>query len=253
MRQKIVAGNWKLNKNIEEGQQLASEIVHMIADEVVDNVQAIIAPPYIHLATLSGLTKNSEKVSLAAQNVSQHTSGAYTGEISCEMLKSVGVAYVILGHSERREYNHEDNTQLKEKVDTALAADLVPIFCCGESLEIREAGNHFEFVCEQLTDSLFHLNNEDFKKIVIAYEPIWAIGTGVTASIEQAQEMHAAIRAHLAKQYGTEIAEGTSILYGGSCKPGNAKELFACQDVDGGLIGGASLQSRDFVDIVKSF
>jgi len=253
MRQKIVAGNWKMNKTLEEGQKLTSEIVHMAKKEVVDNVQAIIASPYIHLATLAGLVKNSEKVSLAAQNVSQHTSGAYTGEISCDMLKSVGVKYVILGHSERREYNHEDNALLKAKVDTVLAADLLPIFCCGESLDIREAGNHFDFVCNQLTESLFHLTDEAFKKVVIAYEPIWAIGTGVTASSEQAQEMHAAIRTHLAKQYGEKIAQGTSILYGGSCKPSNAKELFACQDVDGGLIGGASLQSRDFVDIVKSF
>lgn len=253
MRQKIVAGNWKMNKTLEEGQKLASEIVHMIEDEVLDNVQAIISSPFIHLATLSGLVKNSEKVSLAAQNVSQYGSGAYTGEISCDMLKSVGVKYAILGHSERREYYHEDNEQLKQKVDTVLGADLLPIFCCGESLDIREAGNHFDFVCNQLTESLFHLSDEEFKKVVIAYEPIWAIGTGVTASSEQAQEMHAAIRAHLSKQYGEEIAQDTSILYGGSCKPSNAKELFACQDVDGGLIGGASLQSRDFVDIVKSF
>lgn len=242
-----------MNKTLEEGQKLTSEIVHMVDDEVIDDVKAIIASPYIHLATLSGLVNNSPKVSLASQNVSQHTSGAYTGEISCDMLKSVGVEYVILGHSERREYNNEDNALLKEKVDTVLAAGLTPIFCCGESLDIRKANDHFAFVCNQLTESLFHLSGTEFEKIIIAYEPIWAIGTGVTASSDQAQEMHAAIRDHLAKQYGEEIAQGTSILYGGSCKPSNAKELFACQDVDGGLIGGASLKSRDFVDIVKSF
>jgi len=253
MRQKIVAGNWKMNKTLEEGQKLTSEIVHMVNDEVIDDVQAIIASPYIHLATLAGLVNGSSKVAIASQNVSQHASGAYTGEISCDMLKSVGVEYVILGHSERREYNQEDNALLKAKVETVLAADLTPIFCCGESLDVREAGSHFDFVCNQLTESLFHLLASEFEKVIIAYEPIWAIGTGVTASSDQAQEMHAVIRAHIAKQYGGEIAQGTSILYGGSCKPSNAKELFACEDVDGGLIGGASLQSRDFVDIVKSF
>ena len=253
MRKKIVAGNWKMNKTLEEGQKLASEIVSMVDDEVTDDATAIIASPYIHLAALSGLVKNSPKVMLAAQNVSQHASGAYTGETSCDMLKSVGVSHVILGHSERREYNHEDNALLKEKLDAVLEAGLTPIFCCGESLEIRESGKHFDFVCNQLTESLFHLDADTFSKIVIAYEPIWAIGTGVTASSDQAQEMHAAIRAHFAKKYGEDIAQGTSILYGGSCKPSNAKELFACADVDGGLIGGASLQSRDFVDIIKSY
>lgn len=253
MRQNIVAGNWKMNKTLGEGQKLTSEIVHMVDDEVINDVKAIIASPYIHLAILSGLVNDSPKVALASQNVSQYTSGTYTGEISCDMLKSVGVEYVILGHSERREYNSENNALLKEKVDTVLAAGLIPLFCCGESLDTREANDHFEFVCNQLTESLFHLDASNFGKIIIAYEPIWAIGTGVTASSHQTQEMHAAIRAHLAKQYGEEIAQSTSILYGGSCKPGNAKELFACQDVDGGLIGGASLQSRDFVDIMKSF
>ena len=253
MRQKIVAGNWKMNKTLEEGQKLTSEIVQMVNDEVIGDVKAIIAAPYIHLATLAGLINDSPKVAIASQNVSQHVSGAYTGQISCDMLKSVGVQYVILGHSERRQYNHEDNALLKAKVDTVLAADLLPIFCCGESLNIREANDHFDFVCNQLSESLFHLDASTFGKVVIAYEPIWAIGTGVTASSDQAQEMHAAVRAHISKQYGEEIAQSTSILYGGSCKPSNAKELFACEDVDGGLIGGASLQSRDFVDIVKSF
>ena len=253
MRQKIVAGNWKMNKTLKEGEKLTSEIVHIVNDEAINEVKVIIASPYIHLATLAGLVANSPKVALAAQNVSQQVAGAYTGEVSCDMLKSVGVKYVILGHSERREYHNEDNALLKEKVDTVLAAHLVPIFCCGESLDIRESGDHFHYVCNQLSESLFHLDGDTFEKIVIAYEPIWAIGTGVTASSHQAQEMHAAIRTHIAKKYGEKIAKGIPILYGGSCKPGNAQELFACQDVDGGLIGGASLQSRDFVDIVKSF
>ena len=169
------------------------------------------------------------------------------------MLKSAGCDYVVLGHSERREYFNETNEMLKTKVDLALATGLKPIFCCGETLETREAGDHFEFVCNQLTESIFHLDAEAFSGLVIAYEPIWAIGTGVTASSDQAQEMHAAIRKHIAEKYSQEVADEMSILYGGSCKPSNAQELFACPDVDGGLIGGASLKSRDFVDIIKSF
>ena len=252
-RRKIVAGNWKMNKTLEEGKKLTSEIVYMVTEEVMDEVTVVISSPYIHLASLSELVSNSPKVALAAQNISQHTSGAYTGEVSCDMVKSAGVEYVILGHSERREYHREDNALLKEKLNTALVADLIPIFCCGESLGIREAGDHFDFVCNQLTESVFHLSASEFAKIAIAYEPIWAIGTGRTASSEQAQEMHAAIRTHLSKKYGHTISQRTSILYGGSCNPSNAKALFTCQDVDGGLIGGASLQSRDFVDIIKSF
>ena len=253
MRKNIVAGNWKMNKTLEEGITLASEIVNMVKDEVRDDTTVVLNPPFIHLNSIHHLVKNAPKVFLGAQNCNDHASGAYTGEVSVDMLRSVGVDYVILGHSERREYYKESNELLTKKVNLVLEKGLTPIFCCGESLEIRQEGSYVEFVSNQLTDSLFHLTQEDFSKIVIAYEPIWAIGTGVTASSDQAQEMHAALRAHLASKYGKTIADETSILYGGSCKPDNANELFANPDVDGGLIGGASLTSRDFVDIVKSF
>ncbi len=253
MRDKIVAGNWKMNNTLDEGISLASEISNMVADEVMDDVKVVLCPPFIHLSSVSKIIEGTDKLYLGAQNCNDHTSGAYTGEISVDMLKSVGVQYVIIGHSERREYYGETNEFLMKKVDTALAAGLTPIFCCGESLEIREKGEHFDFVTNQLTESLFHLSADDFGKLVIAYEPIWAIGTGKTASKEQAQEMHEKLRAHIADKYGEGVAEGISILYGGSCKPSNAAELFAQKDIDGGLIGGASLKSRDFVDIVKSF
>ena len=253
MRKQIVAGNWKMNKRLEEGKILASEVVNMVNDEVQDDVTVILGTPFVHLLPVVQLTNNSDKVFVAAQNCSEHSSGAYTGEISVSMLDSIGVQYVIIGHSERREYFNETNAQLAKKVDMALEENLTPIFCCGEQLEIREDGSHFDYVCNQITESLFHLTRDEVSKLVIAYEPIWAIGTGVTASSGQAQEMHANIRAHLASQYGDDLANNISILYGGSCKPDNAQELFANPDVDGGLIGGASLKSRDFVDIVKSF
>jgi len=253
MRAKIVAGNWKMNKTLEEGKTLASEIVNMFGDEVKDNVLAVICTPYIHLTGVKGIIGNARNIYLGAQNCHDQDSGAYTGEISVSMLKSVGAQYVIIGHSERREYNNETDQQLAQKVDAALSGGLTPIFCCGESLEIREAGTHFEFVTQQLTASLFHLSEDQIKKLVIAYEPIWAIGTGKTASADQAQEMHEKLRQHLASKYGEATADSVSILYGGSCKPSNASEIFAGKDVDGGLIGGASLKSRDFVDIIKSF
>ncbi len=253
MRNKIVAGNWKMNKTLDEGMALASEIVNMVKDEVTDDVKVIICPPFTHLNSISKIIGDTKNVFLGAQNVNDHTSGAYTGEISVDMLKSVGVQYVILGHSERREYYGEDNAWLIKKVDVSLEAGLIPIFCCGEPLEIRESDRHFDYVTNQLTESIFHLSAENFEKLVIAYEPIWAIGTGKTATEQQAQEMHARLRAHIAGKYGENIAEGISILYGGSCKPGNARQLFAEKDVDGGLIGGAALKSRDFVDIIKSY
>jgi triosephosphate isomerase len=192
-------------------------------------------------------------IQFAAQNCHQEESGAYTGEVSAQMIKSLGAAYVILGHSERREQAAETNELLAAKVNIALDNNLKVIFCCGESLDIREADKQNEFVTNQLTESLFHLDEEAFKQIIIAYEPIWAIGTGKTASSDQAQDMHAEIRKHIAGKYGETIANSTSILYGGSCKPSNAEELFSQKDVDGGLIGGASLMSRDFMDIIKSF
>ena len=253
MRQKIVAGNWKMNNNLNEGLKLTTEIVNMVADEVRGDVKVVLAPPFVHLTQVKSLIKGAPHMFLSAQNCNQNVSGAYTGEISASMLASIGVQYVIIGHSERREYFNETNAQLAAKVDLTLGNGLTPIFCCGESLEIRESGNYESFITNQLEESLFHLSSDEFSKIVIAYEPIWAIGTGKTASSEQAQEVHAAIRKFIASKYGQEIADNTSILYGGSCKPDNAHELFACADVDGGLIGGASLKSRDFVDIVKSF
>jgi triosephosphate isomerase len=253
MRKKIVAGNWKMNKTFDEGKSLTSEIVNIYKDEVKDDVTAVICPPYIHLHSLAGIIGNTSNVFLGAQNCNDQESGAYTGEISVDMLKSVCATFVIIGHSERREYFGETDEFLAKKVDTTLKAGLTPIFCCGEPLEIREKGTHFEFVTQQLTNSLFHLSADEMKKLVIAYEPIWAIGTGKTASAEQAQEMHAKLRAHLSDKFGDDVAESISILYGGSCKPSNANEIFAGKDVDGGLIGGASLKARDFIDIIKSF
>lgn len=253
MRRKIVAGNWKMNNTIEEGKILTSEVVNMVNDEVADDITVLLGAPFTYLQTTVQLTSGSERVSVTAQNCSEHAAGAYTGEVSVSMLKSINVEYVIIGHSERRQYFGETNKQLASKVDLALAEGLTPIFCCGETLEVREEGSHFDFVCNQLTESLFHLTQEQIANLILAYEPIWAIGTGKTASTEQAQEMHAKLREHLSSQYGKEVADSISILYGGSCKPDNAKELFASPDVDGGLIGGASLKSRDFVDIIKSF
>ena len=253
MRKNIVAGNWKMNNDLGEGLQLTSEIVNMVKDEVSDEVTVILATPFVHLSSVSKLLDEATNIFLGAQNCNEHASGAYTGEVSAAMLESVGADYVILGHSERRQYFNETNELLAEKVNAALVHGLAPIFCCGESLEIRENGTHFDFVCQQVTESLFHLNEEEMAKIVIAYEPIWAIGTGKTATAEQAQEMHEVLRKHITAKFGQEIAESLSILYGGSAKPGNAREIFAGKDVDGGLIGGASLKSRDFVDIIKSF
>lgn len=253
MRKKIVAGNWKMNMTFDEGQKLTSEIVNMYKDEAVKDVIAILNPPFPHLHPVKKLIGSVEGIALGAQNCSDKDGGAYTGEVSAKILASFGVQYVILGHSERREYFKENNELLGAKVKQALANGLTPIFCCGESLEIRTAGTHESNVKFQLTQSLFDLRPEDFSKVVIAYEPIWAIGTGKTATADQAQEMHAALRRHISTKFGKEIASETSILYGGSANPGNAKELFSKPDVDGGLIGGASLKSRDFMDIIKSF
>ncbi|RIJ37243.1 triose-phosphate isomerase [Pontibacter oryzae] len=253
MRKKIVAGNWKMNKTYEEALSLVSEIDNMVKDEVNGDVSVIVAPPFPFLQSVGKLTQGNEKMHLAAQNVSEHESGAFTGEVSASMLKSVGVEYVIIGHSERRMYHHEDAEMLYKKMKTTIAHGMKPIFCCGEPLEERDADRHFEYVGKQLHDSLSYLSNEEFDQIVIAYEPIWAIGTGRTASSEQAQEMHEYIREQLAKMFDAEAAYKAVILYGGSCNPANAKELFSQADVDGGLIGGASLKSRDFTDVIKSF
>lgn len=253
MRKKIVAGNWKMNKNYTDGLALFSEVVNMVKDEVRGNQQVIVCAPYIHLHSLAALAKGHDQVSVGAQNAHQEDSGAYTGEISASMLNSVDVAYVILGHSERRQYFGEDNALLAKKTDAALNNNLKPIFCIGETLTERENGTYFEVVKSQLSEGTFHLSATDFGKLVIAYEPVWAIGTGVTASSAQAQEIHAFIRKEIANKYGESVAQETTILYGGSCNPKNADELFSQTDIDGGLIGGASLKSRDFVDIAKVF
>jgi triosephosphate isomerase len=252
MRQKIVAGNWKMNKDFDKGLELASEVVNMVKGEVKSAVTVVLCTPFIHLNSVKKIVGDQANVKLGAQNCHTKASGAYTGEVSAEMLKSIGTDYVILGHSERREYFHETNAELAEKVNIVLANGMIPLFCCGESLELRQNGDFIGFVSQQITESLFHLSAEDFAKVVIAYEPIWAIGTGLTASAAQAQEMHAALRQHLASKYGQAAANATPILYGGSAKPSNAVELFSCPDVDGGLIGGASLVARDFVDVVKA-
>ncbi|KAA9352857.1 triose-phosphate isomerase [Larkinella humicola] len=251
MRKKIVAGNWKMNKTLDEAVALVSEVVNMIKDEVTGEVDVVLCPPALYLTTLKPYLEGQTRVALGAQNCHEKASGAYTGEISAPMLKSIGVRYVILGHSERRQYFGETNAQLAEKVNSALANGLTPIFCCGESLEQRQTEVHLDFVRAQLTESLFHLSPEQFANLVIAYEPIWAIGTGLTATSDQAQEMHAMLRQHIASQYGQEVADDTSILYGGSANEKNAAELFAQPDVDGGLIGGASLKSREFTLVVK--
>ncbi|QNF32023.1 triose-phosphate isomerase [Adhaeribacter swui] len=253
MRKKIVAGNWKMNKTQDEGLALVSEITNMVQDEVNNDAIVVVCPPFPFLAAIGKALAGSEKVKLGAQNCHQNESGAYTGEVSAAMLKSVGVEYVILGHSERRQYFQEDNQLLEAKVKAALKHGLKPIFCVGESLEQREQDLTFQVIETQLKEGLFHLSNEEFAQVVIAYEPVWAIGTGKTATSTQAQEVHAFIREQIARHYDAQAALDTTILYGGSANPSNARELFSQADVDGGLIGGASLKSRDFTDIVKSF
>ncbi len=249
MRQKIVAGNWKMNTLLQDGLELAKSVEKASKGKTSDAV-VIIAPPFTHLSKVREVINN---VKLAAQNCSSEESGAYTGEVSPDMLKSAGVEYVIIGHSERRSYYKEDNNVLNKKVKLVLAKDLSPIFCCGELLEEREAGKLFDVIREQLTVGLEGLTASDMKNVVIAYEPVWAIGTGVTASPAQAQEMHKFIRDLLAEMFGVDVSNSTSLLYGGSCKPSNARELFSNPDVDGGLIGGAALNAEDFLQIVNAY
>ena len=248
MRKQIVAGNWKMNKNLQEGIDLCKSII-ALTSEVTREV--IISAPYIHLASLVDLCKGTN-VKVAAQNCHHKQSGAYTGEVSTAMLADLGLDYVIVGHSERRAFNAETNSLLAEKVDAVLSQNLKVIYCFGETLEERKSNVHFDLVRTQITEGIFHLTAEQMTKVVLAYEPVWAIGTGETASSEQAQEMHAHIRQVITSKYGSEVAQNTSILYGGSCKPSNATDLFSQTDVDGGLIGGASLKATDFVSIIKA-
>ena len=248
MRTQIVAGNWKMNKNRHETEVLLSELAAKLPDTTAE---VIVAPPFVNLDTAVRQLQGSV-IQVAAQNMHQEPNGAFTGEVSADMLLDLGVDIVILGHSERRAYFSEDDALLAKKVDTALAKNMRVIFCFGEELEDRKSGNHFSIVESQLKNAIFHLSAEQWKNVVLAYEPVWAIGTGETASPEQAQEMHAFIRNTINGKYGIDVAQNVTILYGGSVKPANAKEIFSKPDVDGGLIGGASLKSDDFTAIIAA-
>jgi triosephosphate isomerase len=253
MSKKIVAGNWKMHLTRAEAVKLATEVVSLAKAELPADVSLVLCVPYVHLDAVKAALPAGQRILLGAQDCSQHAQGAYTGEVSAPMLASYGVDCVILGHSERRQYFGESDALLAAKTNQALANGLQVIFCCGETLQERESGRLEEVVATQLRDGLFHLPAEQLGEVVIAYEPVWAIGTGVTASSAQAQEMHAFIRGLVRQQYGEQAAADITILYGGSCKPSNAQELFACPDVDGGLIGGASLKARDFLDIATAY
>ena len=255
MRKQIAAANWKMNLTIQQAEDLLNGILR-------ENIQpqphqlVVFAVPFPYLLMAQSIIDDEEsqleRYAVAAQNCSNKKSGAYTGEVSVEMLRSIGINYCIVGHSERREYYSETNRILKEKVDLCLDQNITPIFCCGEALEIREQNGQNEFVRRQLEESLFHLSAEQIKQVVIAYEPIWAIGTGKTATSEQAQQMHEFVRSVLAGKWGAETAQEITVLYGGSVKASNAKELFTCPDVDGGLVGGASLNAAEFIQIIKA-
>lgn len=249
-RRNIAAGNWKMNKKAEDAKDLFDKIVDV---NVPEGVEVIMAMPSIYLSWGAQGVYEKGRVNVAAQNCHDKTAGAFTGEISAPMLASIDVPYVLIGHSERRAYFNEDDALLASKVNAALAAGLSPIFCCGEPLEIRKKGSQESYVAEQIEKALFHLSQEQLDRVVIAYEPIWAIGTGETASPQQAQDMHQSIRTLLKKKYGRDVSDNMSILYGGSVKPNNAKELFAQEDVDGGLVGGASLDAEGFEQIIGSF
>ena len=249
MRQQIVAGNWKMNKTLEEGLELVKSILEKVEKP---KGLVVVAPPLTHLREVGKMLKVRKHFHLAAQNCHHEEKGAFTGEVSADMVASVGAEFVIVGHSERRQFFKEKNEVLAQKVNVTLARGMRPIFCCGEPLHVREVDTHVGYVAKQLKASLFHLKEEDFRKVVIAYEPIWAIGTGRTATSDQAQEMHHAIRVLVAKKYGKIIADDTTILYGGSCNAQNAADIFRQPDVDGGLIGGASLKAEDFAAIVAA-
>lgn len=252
MRKNIVAGNWKMNMNLNEGLLLCSELRMLIKEEVKGTQEIIICPPFIHISSLTHFFHSDDQVSVGAQNCHQADSGAFTGEVSGSMIASTGARYVIVGHSERRLYFSESNEQLSQKLDSVLKNNLIPIFCIGETLEQRNDGSYFNAIKSQIAEASFHLPEEMFSRLVLAYEPVWAIGTGLTASPEQAQEIHSYIRNLVLEKYNRQIADNLTILYGGSCNPKNASDLFAQPDIDGGLIGGASLKARDFVDIIMA-
>jgi triosephosphate isomerase len=251
MRTQIAAANWKMHLTFQQAEKLLDDI---LAAEIKmsDYQKTLFAVPYPYLTMCRSEVSDEKNYYAAAQNCYHKKSGAYTGEVSVEMLHSLGITYCIVGHSERRQYFSESNTVLAEKVNLCLAHFITPIFCCGEALTIREAGNQNEFVARQLEESLFHLPTEKIQSVVIAYEPVWAIGTGVTATTAQAQEMHAHLRSIIAARYGRAVADAITILYGGSVKANNARELFSCPDVDGGLVGGASLVATEFIEIIRS-
>ena len=251
MRKKIVAGNWKMNMNLEEGLRFAEQIDKYFRAKPHGKAEVILCAPFIHLAGIAEILRGG-KVLLGAQNCAAEVSGAYTGEVSAGMIKSTGTEYVIIGHSERRTYYNEDDKLLSRKTRQALNSGLKVIFCCGEVINEREAGNHLPVVKRQLEEGLFTLTVTEMAMIVIAYEPVWAIGTGLTATPDQAQEMHQYIRSLIKNKYGKECADNLPILYGGSCKPSNAAEIFSKPDVDGGLIGGASLKKEDFIAIAEA-
>jgi len=252
MRKKIIAGNWKMNKSFDEGMALVSELSNMIKDEYHGSAEIVIIPPSLYINSISRMTADFANISTGAQNCSNHSSGAYTGEISASMVKSCGGKYIIIGHSERRQYFGETNDWLAKKVDAVLAESLNPIYCLGETLEERESNVHFNVLKAQISEGLFHLSAEQMANVVIAYEPVWAIGTGKTASTAQAQEVHAFIRNLVREKYNETVADHLTIQYGGSVKADNAVELFSAPDIDGALVGGAALQSRSFADIIKA-
>jgi triosephosphate isomerase len=251
MRKQIAAANWKMNLTYQQGEKLLDGILQSRIS-LAPHQQVLFAVPYPYLLMARSEVATEKNYFVAAQNCHHKKNGAFTGEVSAEMLHSLGIQYVVIGHSERREYFLETNAQLADKVGLALANFLVPVFCCGESLKVRESGNQNDHVARQLEESLFQLSEEDFKKLVIAYEPIWAIGTGLTATTAQAQEMHAHLRSVISNKYGKPVADEIPILYGGSVKAANASELFACEDVDGGLVGGASLVEDEFEAIIRA-
>jgi len=251
MRKKIVAANWKMNLSLDEGKILVENILNGLP-LLNENRQVIIAPSFPYLTSVTSMLEEYEHIYTASQNVAAETSGAYTGEVAAFMLKSAGTHYAIIGHSERRQFFKEEDTTLAKKIDLSLANNLQIIFCCGEPLEIRDSNIQNDYVANQIAAAIFHLSEEQLKNVIIAYEPIWAIGTGRTASAAQAQEMHAHIRKTIAEKYGAAAAQATTLLYGGSCNDKNASELFACADVDGGLIGGASLKAETFLPIVNA-
>ena len=252
MRLKIVAANWKMNKDLKEGLALASRVMQLLDNSVKYSGLTILFPSFIHLDAVSKLLLQSRRICIGAQDCHEHAFGAFTGEISAPMLRSVGVTFVLVGHSERRKHLDEEEGRLAKKVDMALLHGLRPVFCCGESKEIRMADRQESFVKEQLAASLFHLSAQQIRQVIIAYEPVWAIGTGSTPTPTQVQAMHSAIRNAMAYRYGEEVAQNISILYGGSCNSQNAVDFFGCPDVDGGLIGTASLDAASFVSIVNA-